>query len=233
MALVNVNALHLSVPNARLSAAAEASKVGSISSCRPCTLHGRSFQSHGQPSTKQQLQPAEFRRRCIEGSILLKRQRNAKESGMWRRQAAGARADATDKGEVVYFDGGPHVGDLVVNLVFGLSVLWLPLTLASVARAFFLRYRFTNKRVTVLSGLTGDDRKDFSYAVVKDVKCIPRFIGEWGDILIELSDGTKVDLSAVPKFREVVAYTLKRAEEEREGTSEDALAAAGKGFSKA
>ncbi|KAK9116827.1 hypothetical protein Sjap_015774 [Stephania japonica] len=108
--------------------------------------------------------------------------------------------------ETVFFDGGAHYGDLVANLLLGLTLLWLPLTLASVSRALFLRYRFTNLRVTVISGLTGQDRTDFSYKVVKDVQVVPRFVGEWGDIVITLKDGSKVDLRSVPKFRDVAQY---------------------------
>ncbi|ESQ35376.1 hypothetical protein EUTSA_v10008846mg [Eutrema salsugineum] len=117
------------------------------------------------------------------------------------------------KKETIYFDGGAHYGDLLANLVLGLTILWLPLTLAAVSRAFNLRYRFTNLRVTVISGLTGEDRSDFSYKVVKDVQVVPRFIGEWGDIIITLKDGTKVDLRSVPKFREIAKYCLSMADQ--------------------
>lgn len=113
--------------------------------------------------------------------------------------------------EEIFFDGGPHFGDLLSNLIFGLSFLWLPLTLAAVFRALFLRYRFTNLRVTILSGLIGNDRKDFSYKVVSDVKYVPRFIGEWGDVVITLSDGTQVEFKSLPKFKEIAAYCLERA----------------------
>lgn len=66
--------------------------------------------------------------------------------------------------------------------------------------------------MTVISGLTGQDRSDFSYNVIKDVQVVPRFIGEWGDIVITLKDGTKVDLRSVPKFREIAKYCLAMAE---------------------
>lgn len=66
--------------------------------------------------------------------------------------------------------------------------------------------------MTVISGLTGEDRSDFSYRVIKDVQVVPRFIGEWGDIVITLKDGTKVDLRSVPKFREIAKYCLSMAE---------------------
>ncbi|KFK43678.1 hypothetical protein AALP_AA1G158800 [Arabis alpina] len=130
---------------------------------------------------------------------------------------ASSSASASDikptKKETVYFDGGAHYGDLLANLILGLTILWLPLTLAAVSRAFNLRYRFTNLRVTVISGLTGEDRSDFSYKVIKDVQVVPRFIGEWGDIIITLKDGTKVDLRSVPKFREIAKYCLSMADQ--------------------
>ncbi|CAH9123903.1 unnamed protein product [Cuscuta epithymum] len=110
--------------------------------------------------------------------------------------------------ETVFFDGGSHYGDLAANLLLGFTLLWLPLSLAAVLRAFNLRYRFTNERVTVISGKTKKDRIDFSYKVIKEVQVVPRFIGEWGDIIITLKDGTKVDLRSVPKFREIAKYCL-------------------------
>ncbi|KAJ6840165.1 uncharacterized protein M6B38_313005 [Iris pallida] len=122
-------------------------------------------------------------------------------------------ATTTEEGELVFFDGGSHYGDLVANLLLGFTLLWLPLTLAAVSRAFFLRYRFTNRRATVVSGFTGGDRTDFPYSAVSDVKVVPRLIGEWGDIVITLKDGTKVDLRSVPKFREVADYCLLMAKD--------------------
>ncbi|QCD90476.1 uncharacterized protein LOC114173163 [Vigna unguiculata] len=115
-------------------------------------------------------------------------------------------------GETIFFDGGAHYGDLAANLLLGFTLFWLPLTLAAVSRAMYLRYRFTNLRVTVISGLTGEDRSDFGYSVIKDVQVVPRFIGEWGDVIITLKDGTKVDLRSVPKFREIAKYCLEMAQ---------------------
>lgn len=113
--------------------------------------------------------------------------------------------------ETIFFDGGAHYGDLVANLILGFTLVWLPLTLAAVYRAFSLRYRFTNLRVTVISG---EERSDFSYDVITDVQVVPRLIGEWGDLIITLKDGTKVDLRSVPKFREIAKYCLAMADQE-------------------
>ncbi|GLJ50620.1 hypothetical protein SUGI_1078390 [Cryptomeria japonica] len=126
--------------------------------------------------------------------------------------------------EQIFFDGGAHYGDLVANLIFGFSLLWMPLTVAAVFRALFLRYRFTNVRVTVISGLSGSDRRDFSYSVIEDVQVVPRLFGEWGDIVITLTDGTKVDLRSVPKFREIAKYCLSKAGKKGNKSVEEAAA---------
>lgn len=137
--------------------------------------------------------------------------------------------------EEVFFDGGVHYGDLLVNLLFGFTLVWLPLTLTAISRGLFLRYRFTNLRVTVQSGIWGGDRKDFSYDVVKDVKIVPRFIGEWGDMAIELKDGTNVEIRCVPRFREIASYVEERAAGSRKAGSSPSPSGKGgaprKGFS--
>ena len=51
--------------------------------------------------------------------------------------------------EKVYYEGGPHGGDLAVNLALGATLAWLPLTAAAVGRAAFVKYRFTDLRFTV------------------------------------------------------------------------------------
>ncbi|KAK1302064.1 hypothetical protein QJS10_CPB12g01172 [Acorus calamus] len=144
-----------------------------------------------------------------------------------RKRASASSAAAEER---IFFDGGPHYGDLVANLLLGFTLLWLPLTLAAIPRAFFLRYRFTDRRVTVLSGLTGQDRSDFPYDSVRDVKVVPRFVGEWGDIVITLKDGTAVDLRSVPRFREVADYCLSMAGLKGTGQEEEETVSKPRGF---
>ncbi|KAI0495357.1 hypothetical protein KFK09_025507 [Dendrobium nobile] len=135
-----------------------------------------------------------------------------------------------EKEERIFFDGGAHYGDLVTNLLLGFTLLWLPLTIAAVSRAFFLRYRFTNRRVTVISGFTGQDRSDFPYSAIKDVQVVPRLIGEWGDIVITLKDGTKVDIRSVPRFRMVSDYCLLMANGASNGSLEQKTGSGPRGF---
>lgn len=108
--------------------------------------------------------------------------------------------------EEVYYEGGPHVGDLIVNILLGFTVICLPLTVGAIARALWLRYRITNRRISVTGGWRGRDRSDIIYSEVAKVVTVPRGIGSWGDMVITLKDGSRLELRAVPKFREVYDY---------------------------
>jgi hypothetical protein len=108
--------------------------------------------------------------------------------------------------EDVYYEGGPHVGDLIVNLLLGFTVICLPLTVGAVVRALWLRYRITNRRISVTGGWMGRDRSDIIYSEIAKIVTVPRGLGGWGDMVITLRDGSRLELKSVPKFREVYDY---------------------------
>jgi len=54
-------------------------------------------------------------------------------------------------GEELHFESPPHRGDLAANIALGATLLWLPLTIAAVTRAAFVKYRFTDKRISVIT----------------------------------------------------------------------------------
>lgn len=108
--------------------------------------------------------------------------------------------------EETFYEGGPHVGDLIINILLGFTVICLPLTVGSIVRALWLRYRITNRRISVTGGWMGRERTDIIYSeIVKSVK-IPRGFGAWGDMVLTLRDGSRLELRSVPKFREIYAY---------------------------
>ncbi|CAI5536349.1 unnamed protein product [Closterium sp. Naga37s-1] len=199
-----------------------------------------------------------------------------------RNVSVAASSSSPSSSEEVFFDSGPHVGDLALNLVLGFTGVWLPLTLASAFRVLTLRYRFTNRRFTVLSEIDEKERLEYPYSLtilpipslhlvskvrlaprllfktgphpspclptptaasscppnpppllapqlVSEVRSVPRFIGEWGDISIILKDKSVIDLRSVPKFREVAKYCEERA---TAAAAREAKSAAGKSSSK-
>ncbi|MFE4105487.1 PH domain-containing protein [Almyronema epifaneia] len=108
--------------------------------------------------------------------------------------------------EEVYYEGGPHVGDLIINILLGFTVICIPLTVGAVVRALWLRYRITDRRISVTGGWMGRERSDIIYAEVAKVVTVPRGFGAWGDMVVTLKDGSRLELRAVPKFRELYDY---------------------------
>jgi nitrogen fixation protein len=113
--------------------------------------------------------------------------------------------------EDVYFEGGPHVGELIFGLLLGLTVICLPITAGAVVRALWVRYRISSRRVTITSGWMGRDRTDIVYSEVAKVVSVSRGIGLWGDMVLTLKDGSKLELKALPKFRDIAAYIEEKA----------------------
>ncbi len=108
--------------------------------------------------------------------------------------------------EDVYYEGGPHVGELIFGLIVGLTIVALPLTVGAIVRALWLRYRITNRRVTITGGWMGRDRTDIIYSEIVKIAKVPRGLGAWGDMVLTLRDGSRLELRALPKFRETYEY---------------------------
>ncbi len=113
--------------------------------------------------------------------------------------------------EEVFYEGGPHTGDLIINILLGFTVICLPLTVGAIVRALWLRYRITDRRISVTGGWQGRDRTDIVYSEVVKVIKVPRGIGAWGDIVVTLKDGSRLELRALPRFREIYDYIAQKA----------------------
>jgi hypothetical protein len=98
------------------------------------------------------------------------------------------------------------MGDLILNILLGFTVICLPLTVGAIVRALWLRYRVTNRRISVIGGWMGRDRSDIIYSEIAKVVTVPRGLGVWGDMVITLKDGSRLEMRAVPNFRDVYNY---------------------------
>ncbi|MBW4633220.1 MAG: PH domain-containing protein [Iphinoe sp. HA4291-MV1] len=112
--------------------------------------------------------------------------------------------------EEVYFEGGPHIGDLITNILIGFTIVGLPLTVGAIVRALWLRFRVSDRRISVIGGWMGRDRSDIIYSEVAKIAKVPRGIGLWGDMVLTLRDGSRLELRALPKFREIYDYIEQR-----------------------
>ena len=104
--------------------------------------------------------------------------------------------------EEIYFEGGPARGDLIINLFAGITILGLPFTFASVVRALWLKYKITNKRITINGGWFGKNKTQVSLSNIDEIRSIPRGLGSYGDMVLILNDGAKVEMKSLPSFRD-------------------------------
>jgi hypothetical protein len=121
--------------------------------------------------------------------------------------------------ETVFYEGGPARGDLVINLLFGLTLIGLPFAVGGIVRALWLRFRITSRRIEVNGGWMGRDRTQVVYSQIREVRCVPRGFGAWGDMVLVLSDGARLELRSVPRFREVEAYIEERRQAAKPATA--------------
>jgi nitrogen fixation protein len=108
--------------------------------------------------------------------------------------------------EEVYYEGAPHIGDLIISLLMSIFVITIPFGIAAIARALWVRYRITNRRITVTGGWRGQTRTDVVYAEITKIVTVPRGLGSWGDMVLTLKDGSRLELKSLPKFRETYEY---------------------------
>jgi len=104
--------------------------------------------------------------------------------------------------EEAFYEGGPAKSDLIINLLAGLTILGLPFTFAAIVRALWLRYKITNKRITIDGGWFGKNKTQVSLNKIEEIRSIPRGFGSYGDMVLILDDGSKVEMKSLPQFRE-------------------------------
>jgi len=124
--------------------------------------------------------------------------------------------------EETFYEGGPHIGDLIINILLGFTVIFLPLTVGAVVRAIWLRYKITDRRISVTGGWMGKDRTDIIYSEITKIAKMPRGIGLWGDIVVTLKDKSRLELRAMPNFREIHDYIAAKVAE-KTGRSLEAI----------
>jgi len=112
--------------------------------------------------------------------------------------------------EDVFYAGGPAKGDLILNLLFGLTLIGIPFAVGALVRALWLRFRITSRRVEVSGGWLGRDRTQVVYSQIREVRSVARGFGFWGDMVLVLSDGMKLEMRAVPDYKNAEAYIQGR-----------------------
>ena len=112
--------------------------------------------------------------------------------------------------EETFYEGGPHIGDLIFHLVLMPLIVFIPLGIGAIVRSIWLRYKITDRRISVIGGWMGKDRTDLVYSEIVDAITVPRGLGYWGDMVVTLSDGSRLELRSLPRCREIYDYINER-----------------------
>ena len=126
----------------------------------------------------------------------------------------------TSNQEETFYEGGPARGDLIFNLLLGLTLIGLPFAVGAIVRAVWLRFNITSRRISVTGGWMGRDRSQVVFSQVREVRSVSRGFGAWGDMVLVLTDGSRLELRSVPRFRELEAFIEERIRARRENASE-------------
>jgi len=123
--------------------------------------------------------------------------------------------------EKVIYEGGPANGDLVINLLAGITLIGLPFTFGAIVRALWVRYKITTRRVSVTGGWLGRDKTQVVYNQIAEIRAIPRGLGSYGDMVLVLKDGARLEMRSIPDFREKEDFILEKINNSSSNTIND------------
>ena len=112
--------------------------------------------------------------------------------------------------EDIFYEGGPAIGDLIINLIAGITLIGLPFTFGALVRALWVRYKITTRRISVTGGWLGRDKTQIVYSQISEIRAIPRGLGSYGDMVLVLKDGARLEMRSIPNFRDIETYILEK-----------------------
>lgn len=112
--------------------------------------------------------------------------------------------------EVTFFEGPPSWTEIVVPAVSIITVLGIVPFAAALSRQAWTRYKITNRRLSIQSGWGGNDLVEIVYRDIVKVTFIFRFAGLAGDMVMQLSDGAKLEIRSMPDFDKNYDYIMSQ-----------------------
>eukprot|EP00439_Symbiodinium_sp_Y106_P039616 s1665_g4.t2 len=136
--------------------------------------------------------------------------RQKKEEKMEKSKKEEAKLEA----EETFWEGPPSSTEMFAPFLSCFVVIGIIPFIAAVNRQFRVKYKITNKRVSVTGGLDGKDITEFSYQEIYEMKYGLRFLGYCADVRINLRDGAKVELFGLLNFEENYNFMLSKCDKD-------------------
>lgn len=128
-----------------------------------------------------------------------------------------AKAAATLAPEETFYEGPPAITETIAPTISILTVVGIVPAAAAWARQAWVRYRITNRRIRVTSGIQGKDMAEIVYPDVIELRTVKRLFGD-GDMVFFLRDGAKFEMRNVPNFEETIEFILGNVDKEVKDT---------------
>ncbi len=103
--------------------------------------------------------------------------------------------------EEVFYEGPGSNAELILSLVLLPTLFYAPLSIASIGRRLWIKFRFTNKRMSIINSSPLFSRTlEISYDKIKEIRSAPRGFGAWGD-MVGACVGLRAELPVTSAFR--------------------------------
>eukprot|EP01082_Thalassiosira_pseudonana_P015553 g13787.t1 g13787 contig9:438017-439204(-) len=123
------------------------------------------------------------------------------------------KAAATLAPEETFYEGPPAITETIAPTISILTVVGIVPAAAAWARQAWVRYKITNRRIRVTSGIQGKDMAEIVYPDVVEIRTVKRLFGD-GDMVFFLRDGAKFEMRNVPNFEETMEFILRNVDED-------------------
>jgi hypothetical protein len=123
------------------------------------------------------------------------------------------KAAATLAPEETFYEGPPAITETIAPTISILTVVGIVPAAAAWARQAWVRYKITNRRIRVTSGIGGKDMAEIVYPDVVEIRTVKRLFGD-GDMVFFLRDGAKFEMRNVPKFEETMEFILSNVDKD-------------------
>lgn len=116
--------------------------------------------------------------------------------------------------ETVFFEGPPSATEVLFPALSIVTVIGIVPFISALSRQFWVKYKFTSRRISIQSGFGGKDQSEIIYPDIEEIRFAYRAFGSAGDMVLFLKDGAKVELRHVPNFTEIYEYVISKCDDE-------------------
>jgi len=115
--------------------------------------------------------------------------------------------------EEVFYEGPPAITETIAPTISILTVVGIIPAAAAWARQAWVRYKITNRRIRVNSGIGGKEMAEIVYPDIVELRTAKRLFGD-GDMVAFLRDGAKFEMRNIPNFEETMEFVLKQVDDD-------------------